>query len=531
MYSSITLINLTWINQAASDKKQQNKHPVKSFKKRDLSSTNSCLTHAFAFYLLSFVGSQIEQKHVSDNDGCLAKRLEKALLENREQVCFITENITEGSGRVNHETGSTFYNLPTKSKGGLMIRDDLKRTNCFTPKMSDLRVWVDGVERVVRGAHKDTTCENILLALANATGKLGRFALLEKWRDLERILPREAKPIKCLQMWGKQASEVKFVLKLMKDKSTPNATAVARKEFCYDEENTNRDPFHRSFERKSLERVVANQSNKLKRIARDLEIVQLRIDCCVEDDENYLYYTEEEITEDRITKLGQVLKLQAKELTVEETCANELEKERTRLEKLQFELQDQRSKLHHLDVHISDLENVGTKIYSVRAPHESKSDNNTSGVSVNDLEDLAQEIALTRDELTKQRELSDRQIEEVENIKKSFTEIEDISRQKLVQLDALKSESSPSPEPSLSYYDLDKNLQLDVEQDTPLNFVDDKLVLLDKIKLVSPAVSPSPSRNRTQTGLSAPGSVTSRKSARHRIGRFDDVADEPGVFV
>lgn len=397
--------------------------------------------------------------------------------------------------------------------------------------MSDLRVWVDGVERVVRGAHEDTTCENILLALANATGKLGRFALLEKWRDLERILPREAKPMKCLQMWGKQASEVKFVLKLMKDKSTPNAAAIGGKEFCYDEENTTGDPFYRSFEQKSLERVVTNQSNKLKRIARDLEIVQLRIDCCVEDEENYLYYTEEEITEDRITKLGQVLKLQAKELAVEETCANELAKERTRREKLQFELQDQTSKLHHLDVHISDLENVGTKIYSVRSPHESKSDSNTSGVSVNDLEDLAQEIALTRDELTKQRELADRQTEEVENIKKSFTELESISRQKLVQLDALKGEPSPSPELRLSYYDLDKNLQLNVEQDTTLNFPDDKLLLLDKIKLISPAVSPSPSRNGTHTGLSSPGTVVSRKSARRRIGGFDDAVDEPGVFV
>lgn len=395
--------------------------------------------------------------------------------------------------------------------------------------MSDLRVWVDGVERVVRGAHEDTTCENILLALANATGKLGRFALLEKWRDLERILPREAKPIKCLQMWGKQANEVKFVLKLMKDKSTPNETKVGGDEHCDDdEENRTRDPFHRSFERKSLERVVVNQSNKIKRLARDLEIVQLRIDCCVEDEENYLYFTEEEIAEDRITRLGQVLKLQAKELAVAETCANELAKERARQEKLQLELQDQRSKLHHLDVHISDLENVGTKIYSMRAPHDTKSDNSSSSVDVNDLEELAQEITVTREELSKQRELADRQTEEVENIKRSFTELENISRQKTVKLGSLKGE--PSPELSVSYYDLDKNLQLDIEQDTSINYVDDKL--RDKIKLTSPVVSPPPSRNGTQTGLSSPGSVTSRKSpARHRIDGFIDAADDPGVFV
>lgn len=397
--------------------------------------------------------------------------------------------------------------------------------------MSDLRVWVDGVERVVRGAHEDTTCENILLALANATGKLGRFALLEKWRDLERILPREAKPIKCLQMWGKQASEVRFVLKLMKDKSTPNGAGVGGEESCFDEDKLTTDPFHRSFERKSLERVVANQSNKLKRLARDLEIIQLRIDSCVEDEENYLYFTEEEITEDRITKLGQVLKLQAKELALEETCENELAKERARQEKLQLELQDQRSKLHHLDVHISDLENVGTKIFSMSAPHDTKSNNCSSSVNVDDIEELAQEITITREELSKQRELADRQNEEVENIKKSFTELENISRQKLVQLDALKGE--PSPELNhLSYYDLDKNLQLDIEQNTSTNCADDKLLLRDKIKLTSPAVSPPPSRNGTQADISSPGAVTSRKSpTRHRIGGFDNAVDDPGVFV
>lgn len=399
--------------------------------------------------------------------------------------------------------------------------------------MSDLRVWVDGVERVVRGAHEDTTCENILLALANATGKLGRFALLEKWRDLERILPREAKPLKCLQMWGKGASEVKFVLKLMKDKSTPNANKVGGEESCDNEENLTKDPFHRSFERKSLERVVANQSSKLKRLASDLEIAQLRIDSCFDDDENYLYFTEEEITQDRITKLGQVLKLQAKELAVEETCANELAKERARQEKLQFELQDQRSKLHHLDVHISDLENVGTKIFSMRSPHETKFDkgSSSSSVNVNDLEELASEITITRKELSKQRELADRQNDEVENIKRSFEELEKISRQKMVQLDALKEE--PSAEQSLlSYYDLDRNLQLDIEQDTSTNCVDDKFLVRDKIKLATPAVSLSPSRNGTQADISSPNTVTSRKSpARQRNGGFDDVGDDPGVFV
>lgn len=395
--------------------------------------------------------------------------------------------------------------------------------------MTDLKVWVDGVSRVVRGAHEDTTCENVLFALASATGKLGRFALVEKWRDLERILPREAKPLKCLQMWGKQAGEVKFILKLMKDKSTTKESKVGTEEHTEDEENLTSYPFHRSFERKTLERVVANQTNKLKRLTRDLEIIQLRIDCGVDDEENYLYFTEEEITEDRITKLGRVLKLQAKELSMEEICANELAKERTREQKLQFELEDHRNKLHHLDVHISDLESVGTKIYSMRTPHDTKIDSSSSRVDESDLEELAQEISITREELSKQRELAERQSEEVENIKKSFTELEQIARQKNLQLDSLKGDSLS--ESRLSYYDLDKNLQLDTAKDIPLNGVSDMLLSPDKTKLTGPVASQTPSRNGTQKDDSSLRAVSSRKSpVRQKIGVFNS-ADEPGVFV
>lgn len=406
----------------------------------------------------------------------------------------------------------------------------------FNATMGDFRVWVDGVERVVRGANEETTCENILLALASATGKLGRFALVEKWRDLERILPREAKPLKCLQMWGKQASEVKFVLKLMKDKSTGILGEVAVKQLGQSEEE---NLFHKdenlrgNFDGKYLERVVANQTNKLKRLARDLEILQLRIDCSVEDEENYLYFTEEEITDDRITKFGQVLKLQAKELEIQETCACELAGERTRQEKLQFELKEHRSKLKNLDVHISDLENVGSKIYSMRAPQDIKSDNvpSLSGDDRSELDELAQEIMVTREELSKQRDLAERQIEEVKVMKRSFAELEILSQQKSVELLSLKGESSPDPS---VYYDLDKNLNLDTEHDLSASYGTGNLDLRrDKPKMVIPDVYQSSSNGGIPRDLSSPGASSSRKSeARQKflVDGFDGM-DDPGVFV
>lgn len=76
----------------------------------------------------------------------------------------------------------------------------------------ELKVQVDGIHRVVCGVTADSTCHDVVLALAHAIGKTGRFTLVEKWRDNERpLLPKEC-PIQLLQKWGEYAHEVQFLL-------------------------------------------------------------------------------------------------------------------------------------------------------------------------------------------------------------------------------------------------------------------------------------------------------------------------------
>ena len=50
----------------------------------------------------------------------------------------------------------------------------------------ELKVWVDGIQRVVCGLTEDTTCQEVVFALALATKQTGRFTLIEKWRNKER---------------------------------------------------------------------------------------------------------------------------------------------------------------------------------------------------------------------------------------------------------------------------------------------------------------------------------------------------------
>ncbi|TNN28188.1 Ras association domain-containing protein 8 [Liparis tanakae] len=87
-------------------------------------------------------------------------------------------------------------------------------------KAMELKVWVDGVQRIVCGVTEFTTCQEVVIALAQAIGKLkktddgrtGRYTLIEKWRETERHLSPHENPVVSLNKWGQYASDVQLIL-------------------------------------------------------------------------------------------------------------------------------------------------------------------------------------------------------------------------------------------------------------------------------------------------------------------------------
>lgn len=77
----------------------------------------------------------------------------------------------------------------------------------------ELRVWVDGTQRVVCGVKLATTCQEIVFALAHATQQAGRFTMIERWRNNERLLSPNEQPLVTLQRWGEHMNEVEFILR------------------------------------------------------------------------------------------------------------------------------------------------------------------------------------------------------------------------------------------------------------------------------------------------------------------------------
>ncbi|XP_042640423.1 ras association domain-containing protein 8-like isoform X2 [Tyto alba] len=77
----------------------------------------------------------------------------------------------------------------------------------------ELKVWVDGIQRVVCGVSEQTTCQEVVIALARAIGQTGRYVLVQKLREKERqLLPLE-RPLESLAKCGQYANDVQFVLR------------------------------------------------------------------------------------------------------------------------------------------------------------------------------------------------------------------------------------------------------------------------------------------------------------------------------
>ncbi|XP_055789823.1 ras association domain-containing protein 8-like [Salvelinus fontinalis] len=76
----------------------------------------------------------------------------------------------------------------------------------------ELKVWVDGVQRVVCGVTEATTCQEVVIALAQAIGRTGRYTLVEQWRDTERHLAPHESPVASINTWGQYAGDVQLIL-------------------------------------------------------------------------------------------------------------------------------------------------------------------------------------------------------------------------------------------------------------------------------------------------------------------------------
>ncbi|KAM6173162.1 ras association domain-containing protein 7 isoform 2-T2 [Erethizon dorsatum] len=92
----------------------------------------------------------------------------------------------------------------------------------------ELKVWVDGIQRVVCGVSEQTTCQEVVIALAQAIGQTGRFVLVQRLKEKERqLLPQEC-PVGAQATCGQFTNDVQFVLR----RAGPNLAGRPSSDSC-----------------------------------------------------------------------------------------------------------------------------------------------------------------------------------------------------------------------------------------------------------------------------------------------------------
>uniref|UniRef100_A0A8B9K4P7 Ras association domain family member 11 n=1 Tax=Astyanax mexicanus TaxID=7994 RepID=A0A8B9K4P7_ASTMX len=76
----------------------------------------------------------------------------------------------------------------------------------------EVKVYVEGIQRIVCGVTENTTCQEVVIALAQALGRTGRYTLREKFKEYERNVTPDERLLGSLEKYGQQAREVQLTL-------------------------------------------------------------------------------------------------------------------------------------------------------------------------------------------------------------------------------------------------------------------------------------------------------------------------------
>ncbi|XP_016399996.1 ras association domain-containing protein 8b [Sinocyclocheilus rhinocerous] len=261
----------------------------------------------------------------------------------------------------------------------------------------ELKVWVDGVQRIVCGVTEVTTCQEVVIALAQAIGRTGRYTLIEKWRETERHLAPHENPVVSLNKWGQYASDVQLVLQRtgpsLSERPTSDTSARAPERSLYrqslppmaklrptanDRSLKRREPkrksltftggakglrdiFGKNREGETKQRTVntnhsstpapTQELSRLVQLQKDkLCILEQKLQCCETELQQQL--TEEE--EEELVKLEQQVRRNEAEMKEHEFWENELKIEQDNERQLREQLQELRSRVQECEEQLGE---------------------------------------------------------------------------------------------------------------------------------------------------------------------------------
>ncbi|XP_068133689.1 ras association domain-containing protein 8 [Hyperolius riggenbachi] len=274
----------------------------------------------------------------------------------------------------------------------------------------ELKVWVDGVQRIVCGVTEATTCQEVVIALAQAIGRTGRYTLIEKWRDTERHLAPHENPVVSINKWGQYASDVQLILRRtgpsLSERPTSDSIAHVPERTLYrqslpplaklrpqiDRSIKRREPkrksltfsggpkglmdiFSKGRESEFKQKVLNNYRTTSEELKKLIHLQTERLQCLekqLDSSETEIRYWEQKYKsslEEELGKLEQKVKRNEVEIEEEEFWENELQIEVENEKQLKEQLQEMTQRMLQCDSQLKDYQN---KIHAIESGIEAE---------------------------------------------------------------------------------------------------------------------------------------------------------------
>ena len=147
--------------------------------------------------------------------------------------------------------------------------------------MNQIKIVVNGSEKLATGLTKDTTVDDIKFAMLYSTvpkfkaEMLNDYGLFEQWQSNERLLDSNVKIYKIIKLWkqipGDQLSQVKFVIKQKcSSKSNENKKSLKEFKYCSLSPSVQKTWNENLVEKKKKSSYIQKQLEKLNKIEDDL---------------------------------------------------------------------------------------------------------------------------------------------------------------------------------------------------------------------------------------------------------------------
>ncbi|XP_078530238.1 ras association domain-containing protein 8 [Lissotriton helveticus] len=259
----------------------------------------------------------------------------------------------------------------------------------------ELKVWVDGVQRIVCGVTEITTCQEVVIALAQAIGRTGRYTLIEKWRDTERHLAPHENPIISLNKWGQYASDVQLILRRtgpsLSERPTSDSVARMPERTLYrqslpplaklrpqiDKSIKRREPKRKSLtftggakglmdifgkgkESEFKQRVINNCKTTAEELKKLVHLQTEKLQCLekqLDSNQAEIRYWEQKYNsslEEEIVRVEQKIKRNEVEIEEEEFWENELQIEQENEKQLKEQLLDMKQRIQECESRLKD---------------------------------------------------------------------------------------------------------------------------------------------------------------------------------